>query len=181
MAHQAAAAAAYGSYHLMGAAAAASAPANAALYGTTPPCYPAISWLPYPQGSTPQPPGANSSSTAGRSAVSPHPNELPLLPHSPYPPPYNEPPYRQVSSSGQSEGGAGPYTGFNDGGGKAQFSTTGGKARKSQNFPKIIRLPPGCANQKPRFRGGGPGPPAPPLCTDLGWRFVFLAAQDEYI
>ena len=40
-------------------------------------------------------------------------------------------------------GQAGPYTGFNDGEGpRPNFRRRGAKAPKSQNFPKIIRVPP---------------------------------------
>ena len=58
---------------------------------------------------------------------------------------------------------SGPYTGFNDGGGKAQFSATGGgaKAPKFQNFPKIIRVWRLCENRELRFLRAWP--PAPPV------------------
>ena len=52
-------------------------------------------------------------------------------------------------------------------GGKAQFSTTGGaKAPKSQNFPKIIRVPP-YVKTGPQISEGGHGPPGLPLYTGL--------------
>ena len=53
------------------------------------------------------------------------------------------------------------------GGAKAQFSTTGGaKAPKSQNFPKIIRVPPYVKTGTSDF--GGAMAPLPPLYTGLG-------------
>ena len=60
---------------------------------------------------------------------------------------------------------SGPYTGFNDGGGKAQFSTTGGggKVPKSQNSPKIIRVPP-YVKTGPQISGGGSMAPLAPPC-----------------
>ena len=58
---------------------------------------------------------------------------------------------------------AGPYTGFNDGGGKAQFSTTGGgQGPQISKFPQNHKGPPLCDNRDLRFRGGGHGPPGPP-------------------
>ena len=61
----------------------------------------------------------------------------------------------------------GPYTGFDDGGGgKAQFSTTGGQGPQISKFPQNHKGPPLCENRDLRFRGGGMAP-CPPLYTGL--------------
>ena len=54
---------------------------------------------------------------------------------------------------------SGPYTGFNDGRGpRPIFDDGGAKAPKSQNSPKIIRVPLMCKSG-PQISGGGHGPP----------------------
>ena len=60
-------------------------------------------------------------------------------------------------------GRAGPYTGFNDGRGpRPNFRRRRGKVPKSQNSPKIIRVPPYVQIGTSDF-GRGPWPPCPPL------------------
>ena len=63
---------------------------------------------------------------------------------------------------------AGPYTGFNDEGGKAQFSTTGGgQGPQISKCPQNHKGPPLCENRDLRFWGGGMAPLPPPLYTGL--------------